>query len=98
MRQTKALRFRPFLRELSLLPGKSFPSLLPRLTASNFYDPPHLVTKFYTEQLADMGIYDQLDCPTCPETFELLALLTGLSLSQLANATHRSFGPPMTLR
>jgi len=98
MRQTKDLRFRPFLREVSLLPGESLPSLLTRLTAANFYDPPNLVTKFYTEQLADMGIYDQLDCPTCPETFELLALLTGLSPDQLANATHHYFAPTMNLR
>ncbi len=98
MRQTKGQRLRPFLREVSLLPGESLPSLLTRLTAANFYDPPHLVTKFCTEQLADLGIYDQLDGPTCPETFELLALLTGLSPAQLANATHHYFAPVMNLR
>jgi hypothetical protein len=98
MRHTKGQRLQPFLRGVSLLPGESLPSLLIRLTAANFYDPPHLFTEFCTERLADLEIYDQLDCPTCPETFELLALLTGVSPGQLANASRHYFAPVMNLR
>jgi len=94
----KVSSLRPFLRRVSLLPGESLPSLLARLTTANFCDPPHLLTKFCTQRLTDQGIYDQLDCPTHPETFELLASLTGLSPDQLARATLHYFAPLMNLR
>lgn len=88
---------RPCLRRVSWLPGESLPSLLARLMLANRYDPPRLFTGFCTQRLASLGIRDSLGCPTQPQTFEILATLTGTTVEQLASASIHRFAPMMNL-
>ncbi|MBN2147199.1 MAG: TniQ family protein [Anaerolineales bacterium] len=79
------------------MPGESLPSLLARLMLANRYDPPRLFTGFCTQRLASLGICDSLGCPTQPQTFEILATLTGTTVEQLASASIHRFAPRMNL-
>lgn len=77
------------LRRQSLLPGESLPSLLARLAASNFYEPPNLLPQLYLSGLPDTKI----EGPRHPVTFARLVALTRLAPLALYEATVHAFAP-----
>lgn len=90
---------RPLLRRSPLFPGESLPSYLSRLVIANCYEPVSLFTTICNKRLAKLGIKDNLERPTHPETFDMLVSLTGLEPRELANASiHRFAQAPFLSR
>lgn len=89
----------PLLCRSPLFPGESLPSYLNRLTIANGYEPVSLFTTVCNKRLARLGIKDNLERPTHPETFDMLGSLTGLEPRELANVSvHRFAQAPVLSR
>ena len=82
---------RPLLCRSSLLPGESLLSYLSRLAAANCYNPASILTRLCNKHLFSLGLRDNLERPEHPETFDMLATLTGLPPRELANASAHRF-------
>jgi hypothetical protein len=79
----------PLLRRQPLLPGESLPSLLARLAASNFYEPPGLFHHLYLNGLPDTKIERSRHIVT----FARLVGLTQLAPLALYGATVHALAP-----
>lgn len=82
---------RPLLCREPLLPDESLSSYLVRLTAANCYEPGSILTKICNKHLATLGLRDNLVHPRHPETYDMLATLSGLAPGELANASIHRF-------
>lgn len=73
---------KPLLRLSPLQPGESLPSLLTRLAILNYYDSPLIL-----QRLAQARWPDRLDCASRVSTFQRLAALTSISVTDLFAAS-----------
>src|SRR3989304_5923586 len=81
------------LRRRDLRPGESLPSFLARLAKLNHYDPPSILDGLC---LGYRKAREQAQRPVSIETFERLALLTGVDPTALYTATAHRFAPVLT--
>jgi hypothetical protein len=81
------------LRRSDLRPGESLPSFLARLAQLNHYDPPSILDGLC---LGYGKAREQAQRPVSIETFERLALLTGVDPTALCAATAHRFAPVLT--
>jgi TniQ protein len=94
-----ALPPRPLLRRSPLQPGESWPSLLTRLAVLNGYSYSLMFSVCFESEKVGRTIrrLDNDERPTLPETYERLAIITGLAPTDLAEATIQHYALPLTL-
>lgn len=87
----------PLLRRPRLLPGESFPSWLLRLAASNYYEPPSLLSGLILGgSYGQERIQDRLRSPSHPATYDRLAALTGQTAADLHRASPHAWAHILT--
>ena len=87
----------PLLNRSYARPGESLASLFERLAILNHHDSTYPLYQLCHERLTFNGIRDrQLWSPMCPETFGVIARLTGIEPPQLHEMTIHRFAPIIT--